>query len=363
MVIVLIIVVIIAAVFAFMQQEKFGSIAKGKRLESIKQSFNFREGKFINESFTPDLTEGVGYYKVMKEFFFNDNKRKSPSAKLPSIKTDLHALPLEEDVFIWFGHSSYFMQLEGRNILVDPVLSGAASPLPFSVKSFEGANIYTTDDIPEIDFLFVSHDHWDHLDHATIKALKPKINKIICGLGTGAHFEKWGFTTENIIEKDWNEHFSLGEGFTVDTVPARHFSGRGFKRNNALWLSFILQTPSKKIFIGGDSGYDNHFKKAGDKFGPFDIAILECGQYDKSWKYIHMMPEEVLQAAEDLQANKIIPVHWGKFKLANHDWDKPIKELLYFNAKKNIHILTPMIGEKLRLFKEQGFTKWWEEVN
>ena len=210
--------------------------------------------------------------------------------------------------------------------------------------------------------MFISHDHWDHLDYRTIKALKPKIKKIICGLGTGAHFEKWGFSKEVFIEEDWNKHIQLGNGFSVDTIPARHFSGRGFKRNKALWLSFILQTPSKKIFIGGDSGYDEHFKRAGDAFGPFDLAILECGQYDLAWKYIHMLPHEVLQAAEDLKAKKMIPVHWGKFKLANHNWDSPINELLILNNQANLKILTPMIGEKVSLNYNQEFTKWWQDV-
>ncbi len=241
-------------------------------------------------------------------------------------------------------------------------MSGAASPLPFSIRSFAGADIYTVDDIPEIDFLFISHDHWDHLDYKTIMALMPKIKQIICGLGTGAHFEKWSFKKGNIIEEDWNKHIDLKGGFTVDTIPARHFSGRGFKRNKALWLSYILQTPTKKIFIGGDSGYDAHFKEAGDAFGPFDLAILECGQYDLSWKYIHMLPHEVLQAAKELKAKKIIPVHWGKFKLANHDWDTPINELLALNQQTKLNILTPMIGEKILLNEDQEFTKWWKDV-
>ena len=359
MIIILIIVIFFIAVIAFMQQEKFGSTPKGERLKKIKTSPNFKGEKFMNESFTPDLVEGVSYYTVMKEFFFSKNKMQTPPVKLPSVKTDLHFLTADEDVFIWFGHSSYFMQVDGKKILVDPVLSGAASPLPYSVKSFAGTDVYTTDDIPVIDYLFISHDHWDHLDYKTIKALKPKIKKIVCGLGTGAHLEKWGFALEDIIEKDWNEHFNLEDSFEIDTISARHFSGRGFVRNKALWLSFILKTPTKKIFIGGDSGYDAHFKKAGEKFGPFDIAILECGQYDPSWKYIHMMPDEVLQAAEDLKASKIIPVHWGKFKLANHNWNTPIKELLLLNKTKKINILTPMIGEKCLLDEDQVFSEWW----
>ena len=352
----------IIGILLFMHQNKFGTLPKNERLKRIKSSQNYSNEKFQNESFTPDLAEGVTYYEVMRNLLFNKNKRTKPASILPSQKTNLLQLLKNEDAFVWFGHSSYFIQTDGKTILVDPVMSGAASPLPNSIKSFAGTDIYTVDDIPEIDFLFISHDHWDHLDYKTIIALKPKIKQIICGLGIGAHFEKWGFNENIIFEADWNSHIKLSDGFAVNTIPARHFSGRGFKRNKALWLSYVLHTPTKKIFIGGDSGYDAHFKKAGDQFGPFNIAILECGQYDLSWKYIHMLPHEVLQAAKDLQAKKFIPVHWGKFKLANHDWDTPIKELLNLNEQANSIIVTPMIGEKVLLNENQAFSRWWEVV-
>lgn len=355
--------ILFIAVYIFLKQPKFGALPKGERLQSIKASPNFKNGKFQNQSFTPDLTEGSSYYSVMKEFLFNKNKRKKPAVRLPSIKENLHALSLQDDLIVWFGHSSYYMQIAGRKFLVDPVLSGAASPVSFTTKSFNGTDVYTADDIPVIDYLFISHDHWDHLDYITIKKLQPKIGKIICGSGTGAHFERWGFSKESIIEKEWNEHVILEDGVEVFTVPARHFSGRGFSRNRSLWMSYVLSTPTKKIFIGGDSGYDAHFKKAGQEFGPFDLAILECGQYDKSWKYIHMMPEEVLQVAQDLKANTLLPAHWGKFQLANHDWDAPIKELVQHNSGTNLPLLTPLIGSITYLDKPAQQTNWWQGLD
>ncbi len=362
----IIVLVIIAAfvliVYGFMQQSKFGKPPAGKRLELIEQSINYKNGTFQNQSHTPSLTEGATYSSVMKEFFFTKKERKKPSQPLPSVKTNLLQLKKEENVWVWMGHSSYFMQIDGKTILVDPVLSGAASPLSFTTKSFRGADIYTTDDIPEIDFLFISHDHWDHLDYDTIKKLHPKIKTIITGLGTGEHLQRWGFKKDMIVEKDWNETATLADGFTVTVTPARHFSGRGFKRNNALWVSFVLQTPAHKIYIGGDSGYDEHFKTIGNLHGPFDLAILECGQYDKNWKYIHMMPEEVVQAAQDLNSKKLLAVHWGKFALGNHAWDDSITRVLKAAQQSNMPLLTPMIGEKLNIDGEQQFTKWWEGV-
>ena len=263
---------------------------------------------------------------------------------------------------VWFGHSSYFLQIDGKKILVDPVFSGNASPVKFTTKSFEGSDVYAAADIPVIDYLFITHDHYDHLDYETIIQLKPKIKKVITGLGTGAHLEHWGIDKNSIIEKDWNEKVVLDPGFIVNTTAGRHFSGRGFKRNGALWMSFMLTTPGMKIFLGGDSGYDTHFKDIGNKFGPFDLAILECGQYNEYWKYIHMMPEEVVQAALDLQAQVLMPVHWSKFSLALHAWDDPIMRVTKESKKKNVPIINPMIGEEVDLKKTGIYATWWKNV-
>jgi L-ascorbate metabolism protein UlaG (beta-lactamase superfamily) len=351
-----------AVVFLFIQLPQFGKTPSGERLERIKQSPNYQKGSFKNISHTPDLSEDANYFSVMKEFFFQKNKRGKPADIIPSQKTNLLALPANEHVFIWMGHSSYYLQADGKKILVDPVLSGSASPLPSGTKSFKGTDIYTVDDIPAIDYLFISHDHWDHLDYKTIIQLKPKIKTVICGLGVADHFHRWGFDQNIIVEKDWNELIELEDGFTVNTTTARHFSGRSFGRNKSLWMAYAFKTPSLNIYIGGDSGYDHHFAAIGKQFGPFDIAILECGQYDKSWKYIHMMPHEVVEAAKDLQAKQFIPVHWGKFLLGNHSWDEPVVLVAESAKKQNIPALTPMIGEKVFLQSTQTFDQWWEKV-
>lgn len=355
---------LILTIIVFLQQPKFGRQPTGERLEKIKRSPNYKNGTFQNLSITPDLTDGATYASVMKEFFFERKSRIKPVDKIPSKKTDLLNLDENADVLVWFGHSSYFIQLDGKRILVDPVFSGSASPLSFTTKAFKGTDVYTADEIPVIDYLFISHDHWDHLDYQTIKKLKTKIRKVICGLGTGEHFEYWGFDKNCIIEKDWNEKIDLDPGFTAYTVPARHFSGRSLTRNKALWTSFVLQTPSMKIFIGGDSGYDTHFDKIGKEFGSFDLAILENGQYDKSWKHIHLMPNEILKVARELNAKRIFPVHSSKFSLANHAWDEPLKNVVQLGNAENISIITPLIGEQVNLKDPaQQFSAWWENVN
>lgn len=362
MLIVIVILVLYFGVTLFMQQPQFGKAPAGSRLERIKNSPNYRNGKFQNLNYTPDLKEGTSYYTVIKDVLFNKSKRSKPGHILPSVKTDLHALSPEENVMIWFGHSSYFLQIDGKKILVDPVFSGHASPVKFTTKSFQGSDIYTVADIPVTDYLFITHDHYDHLDYETIIQLKPKIRKVITGLGTGAHLESWGIDKNSISEKDWNEEVVLEPGFIVNTTPSRHFSGRGFKRNGALWMSFVLTTPGMKIFLGGDSGYDTHFKQIGDKYGPFDLAILECGQYNEYWKYIHMMPEEVVQAAMDLRTKVLMPVHWSKFSLALHAWDDPIIRVIKEGKRKNAVIINPMIGEKTDVKKAGINTSWWENA-
>lgn len=361
MIIAIVIALLVIGVIIIMNQPQFGKLPSGERLARIEKSLNYKDKSFQNQSVTPDLAEGVSYYTVFKEFFFNKSKREKPVKPLPSQKHDLLHLDPKENVIVWFGHSSYFMQIDGKTILVDPVFSGAASPVSFTTNAFAGADVYSVDDLPAIDFLFISHDHWDHLDYDTVLKLKSKVKKIITGLGTGAHFEHWGFDMAKIEERDWNQEIDLGESFKVNTAPARHFAGRTFTRNKAIWMSFVLITPTQRIYIGGDSGYDSHFKKIGEEFGPFDLVLLECGQYNAYWKYIHMMPEEMVQAAKDLKAKKLMPVHWAKFSLALHDWDEPIKRVTLAAEKENMPLLTPMIGEKVNFTDSTYVSKqWWE---
>jgi L-ascorbate metabolism protein UlaG (beta-lactamase superfamily) len=345
-----------------MQQPQFGKAPSGARLERMKQSKHYKDGAFQNLSNTPALSEGVGYYKVMKEFFFEKSKRSVPTGVLPSKKVDLKSLNPDDDVLVWFGHSSYFIQLEGKKILVDPVFSGNASPVSFTTKAFKGTDVYTVEDLPGIDYLFISHDHYDHLDYKTILQLKGKVKKVIMGLGVGEHFEHWGYDTAQLIEKDWYEDIQLDDSLIVHTTPARHFSGRGFKRNNTLWMSYVLETPKHKIYIGGDSGYDTHFAEIGNKYGPFDLVMLENGQYDKNWKYIHMQPEQVVQAAIDLKAKLLFPVHWSKFALGAHAWDEPIIRTFKIAEEKGMSIMYPMIGQLVFLDNKNEYNKWWEQV-
>jgi L-ascorbate metabolism protein UlaG (beta-lactamase superfamily) len=346
------------ALWLFLKQPVFGAQPEGERLKRLSRSPHYINGQFQNIEFTPQLTEGGTYAGILFDFLFRRSQSRAPRF-LKTHKTDLLSLDPMKDVLVWFGHSSYFLQLDGKKFLIDPVLSGNASPVSFTTKSFKGSDIYSVEELPEIDYLLLTHDHYDHLDHLTIVELRTKVGRVITGLGVGAHLEEWGYDPAIISEKDWNESVDLANGFQLNTTTARHFSGRQFKRNNTLWLSFVLTTPHYKIFIGGDSGYGEHFKKIGDLYGPFDLAILENGQYNKHWKHIHLMPEEVIKAAMDLKAKNILPVHWSKFALALHDWDEPITRVTAEAEKNQVSLLTPMIGEAVDLGKMDSKVPWW----
>ncbi|MCG2781357.1 MAG: MBL fold metallo-hydrolase [Weeksellaceae bacterium] len=356
----LLIAVLVAATFLIMKHPKFGKAPSGKRLERIQKSPHYENGKFNNLNHTPQLAEDTSMPEVMFRFLFGKKENLRPKQKFNFSKTDLKNLNPNENVYIWMGHSSYFMQIDGKKILVDPVFSGNASPFTFTTKAFEGADLYTTDDIPELDYLIISHDHWDHLDYETVKKLNPKVKKVITGLGTGEHLEYWNYDPNKIIELDWGESSDLGNGFKVYCEAARHFSGRGLKRDQAIWASFVFETPKQRIYIGGDSGYDDHFKKIGDKFGSFDLAILENGQYNKDWRYIHFMPGENIKAMKELNAKRMIPVHNSKFALSVHAWDEPLKKMMELNTE-NARIITPKIGEKVNWEDDaKVYERWWE---
>lgn len=339
----------------------FGQFPDQKRKSYFKTLANYRDGQFQNQIPTPALLEGESMAKVMWGFF-GKHPDTTPRNPIPHVSTDLRALPREKDLLVWFGHSSYLMQVDGKRFLIDPVFSGNASPVFGSVKAFAGANTYQASDMPDIDVLLISHDHWDHLDYGTIRLLKEKVKLVVCGLGVAQHFIYWGWPPEKIIEKNWYEHVDIGETIRITLTPARHFSGRFLSRNISLWTSFVVKTASKTLFLGGDSGYAPHFAELGAKYGPFDLAILECGQYNERWPYIHSLPPEIIQEVKDLRAKALLPVHHSKFKLAQHPWYEPLEQVTALAQAEKLPILTPKIGEEVDLSViKTDWEKWWQQ--
>jgi L-ascorbate metabolism protein UlaG (beta-lactamase superfamily) len=213
---------------------------------------------------------------------------------------------------------------------------------------------------PFSELTIITHDHYDHLDHKTITRLSSKTGAFVTSLGVGSHLEHWGVPADKITELDWWESTNHDADIHLTATPARHFSGRGVLRNKTLWSSFVLRLYDYKILIGGDSGYGEHFTQIGLNHGPFDVAILEAGQYGDAWPYIHMFPEQTVQAALDLKAKTLLPVHWGKFALAYHAWNEPIQRVLNQAQKQQMPVLVPQIGKPLQLSIVESQEIWWK---
>jgi L-ascorbate metabolism protein UlaG (beta-lactamase superfamily) len=350
----------------------FGKTPDGPRLERILQSSHYKGGSFRNLTDTEVMIKGVSFLKMMREYR-NRPADTSPPGPLPSVRTDWRKLPDDQATFVWFGHSSYLLKIGRTHILVDPVFSGHASPVSFFAKAFPGTDVYGVEDMPDtVEALLLTHDHYDHLDYRTIRRLRSRVTHFYASLGVGAHLESWGIEAHRITELDWWESCHIGadgspaeEGraaqvFTLTATPARHFSGRGIRRGATSWSSFVLKGGSTVLFLGGDSGYEKHFREIGERFGPFDLAILECGQYGKNWPFIHMMPEETVQAAMDLRAAALLPVHWGKFSLSLHPWNEPVHRVNAAAAAAGLLIATPRIGQPVIVGGQYPRDPWYD---
>lgn len=344
--------------FIFQRAQAIGSFSlKHYHKKGILQkSKQYRNGIFHNELNFPPLAEGITMKKMLIKFLNGKSKRATPPTPLKN-----HPFPIidfSKDQFIWFGHSSYLIIVQGKTILIDPIFSQSISPFGIGLKAFKMLHPYSTKDLPNIDYLIITHDHWDHLDYSTLQKLKPKINHIITSLGVGAHLKKWKFKPQNITELDWWEEFQTKD-FKLTATPAQHFAGRWTKRNITLWSSFVLETTQHTIYIGGDSGYGPHFKKIGEQF-KIDWAFLENGQYDAYWPSIHMRPDECILAANDLQTKYMVPVHNSKFSLAYHDWDAPLRNITDSVISANFKLITPGIGEVVPLHQPKiPSPTWW----
>lgn len=343
-------VIIIAATATACTLPRFGRLPKGARLERIKQSPNYRDGEFKNLNTTSRISSDRSRMAIFAEFLFSKRKNLRPNSPIPAIKSDLKNIPLDSCCIVWLGHSSYYLQLEGKRILVDPVFYDAA-PLSMFNRPFQGSNIYKAEDMPDIDYLIITHDHWDHLDYIAVTKLRDRIQKVICPLGVGEHFERWGYSTDKLIEMDWNEDSALNEHLSIHCLTTRHFSGRGLKSNQTLWASFMLCGTSQNIYLSGDGGYDDHFKAISQRFPKIDLALMENGQYGKDWRYIHMMPEDLGKAIGDLNPKAVIAGHNSKYALAYHPWDEPIKALDSASVGKPYTLLKPKIGAVISLHR------------
>ncbi len=308
------------------QYPSFGKAPTADRLERIKKSPNYRDGKFQNLSETPMRPPGVSIWKISTCMITERDEYCTPKYAIPTLTTNLKSPAGPKPVATWFGHSTVLLQVNGINILTDPMFSQRASPVQFAgPKAFEGTKVCIVGDLPPIDIVLISHNHYDHLDYHTILLLKDQVKAFYVPLGVGAHLESWGVDKRKIHEHDWWEESEFDSTLKIVLTPSRHFSGRGPNFNTTLWGSYVIMSGGYRFFYSGDTGYDTHFKKIGSKYGPFDLVFIETGQYSQYWPNIHMQPEQGVQAAADLGAKVLMPVHWSKFALSLHAWDEPVK--------------------------------------
>lgn len=355
--------ILLVGVFVYLKHPKFGPDFNAQGLSYPRGPSSYIEGEFHNLEPTSVLIGDNTTLSIIAERFLNKPENLRPTAPIPTRKTDLKSLDINRDMVIWLGHSSYFVQLSGKRILIDPVFSRYAAPIPFANEAFEGTSPYSAEDMPQIDYLLITHDHWDHLDYPSIIGLQSKVRHVVCGLGIDRYFEHWGYAKATIQASDWFTALRMENGITLHVLPARHYSGRLLSKNQTLWVSFALESPNRRLYFGGDSGYGEHFARISEMFEDFDLAVLDMGQYDNRWYQIHMTPEEAAKTAEELNARSLLYAHVGKFTIAEHSWDDPFKRIVKASEGKSYMLLTPMIGQAVDLVaKQHTFEEWWTDI-
>ena len=362
---IILLLVLVVVLFVNLSPQMGASISKEKK-ELFKTSKQYKDGQFNNlggvkmEMSFKDFTKSMAAY-------FSPQPHSVPEkdiavATIDSVAVSDYNGPTR---LVWFGHSAFLLQMNGKNILLDPMFGEVPAPAPFlGKKRFSAQLPIIVEKLPIIDAVIFSHDHYDHLDYGSVLALKDKVKQFITPLGVGSHLEKWGVPANHIQELDWWQETNV-EDITFACTPAQHFSGRGLTdRGSTLWSSWVIKANDENLFFSGDSGYGDHFKDIGNAYGPFDFAMLECGQYNELWHTIHMMPEETAQAGIDVKAKKAMPIHWGAFKLAMHPWTEPVERVSVKAKELQLPLVTPKIGVPIVLgSEEQSSSKWWPAFN
>ncbi|MES3015258.1 MAG: MBL fold metallo-hydrolase [Pseudomonadota bacterium] len=354
-----------AIAFYVLSLPPFGAPASGERLARVQASPEFRDGHFVNANpETPtDVATTLGYLKDQ----FAGNEVRVPPAPIPVVTVDPAALaapPASTGLrAFWIGHAGAYIEIDGLRLLIDPVFSDYASPFALGPKRFHPPPIALAS-LPKIDAVLISHDHYDHLDMATVKHLAARGTTFFVPLGVGAHLEAWGVPNAQVREIDWWQAQTLG-GVKIVCTPTRHYSGRGLgDRKTTLWSSWSVLGPAHRFYYSGDTGFSNHFREVGARFGPFDMAFVKIGAYGPgaAWTDIHMTPEDAVRASREVGAKRMFPVHWSTFNLAFHAWDEPIRRAAAAAKAQQVDLVTPRIGEIVVAGQPFASTAWWEAV-
>jgi len=334
----------------------------GLRAERVLASPQFHGGTFKNPTGVGPGLQG-NPLPLLGEYFFA-NAQRNPPGPLPIERPhDTWRRPNETGYrATWLGHSTVLLELDGRRALTDPVFGERASPLTFAgPKRFHPVPA-ALDELPPLDLVVLSHDHYDHLCRATMLELATMTVPIVTAIGVGAHLQRFGIAPERITELDWEESAEIG-GLRVTATPSQHFSGRGAAdRNRTLWASWVIQSERRKVFFSGDTGLSPQFAAIGKRHGPFDLVMLEVGAFHESWAGIHLGPKNALEVFSMLGGGTLLPVHWGTFNLALHPWDEPAETLLALAAAQGARVLTPRLGAVFEPTRVEAPVAWWREV-
>lgn len=360
----LVLLVVVGALFfiTFLTTDglaSFGGTATGERLARMTQSPRWKDGRFLNLEPTEMMKEGTGAAALE---WFTNREHRSPTCQLPLVR-DASALatpPASELRLTWLGHSTTLLEVDGVRVLTDPQFSERASPSTIAGPRRFHPPPLALEALPPIDAVVVSHDHYDHLDMNSVKALAKKGVHFHVGLGVGAHLEAWGVPAEQVHELDWWEERALPNGVRLVATPARHFSGRTLTdRDHTSWTSWTVVGPRHRVFFSGDTGLTDQFTQVREKLGPLDVALLEIGQYHPSWGSIHLGPKGALEAHRMLGAATLLPIHWGTFELGLHDWNEPPETLLKEAGPLGVITITPRLGEPIEPLTGARGTPWW----
>lgn len=332
------------------------------KMEKIEESYQYQDGKFTNYR----EFDGMGFwgmFPVMWDFIFTGNDR-SPDAELPVKQIDFSKIenqPADKLQVTWVGHSSQIINIDGKIVLTDPIYENSTAFM--GPSRYNGDVPMNIDELPEIDLVLISHNHYDHLNTWTLEQIHKKVKHFVVPLMVGAELEDCGIPRDKITELDWWKEVILFDSLLVALTPAQHFSGRGlFDRDETLWGSFVVKGKYHSFYFSGDSGYFDGFKYIGNKYGPFDITFMECGAYNEKWSNIHMMPEETVQAHINVKGKVLHPIHWGTFNLALHPWYEPMVRVKAKADSLGIKLSTPIIGETIEINENLDTYPWWEEI-
>lgn len=334
----------------------FGSNPSKEQKEVYETFANYEDGKFINQPSELPASNAMSESDSASD-------ETSPTGQIPVFGIDWDQIYDKKDSLTWLGHSAFILSLDNKKILIDPMLGPAASPVSFiGPKRYSDDFLDAVEEMPPIDAVFITHDHYDHLDYQSIKQLKSKVTHFFVPYGVGNHLMKWGVEKDKITEMNWWDETEF-QGLMIALTPAKHFSGRGIlNRNSTLWGGWVIVGNQNRFYTSGDGGYDAHFKEIGNKYGPFDIALIEGSQYDSRWPDSHMQPEESVQANIDLRSENMLLMHWGAFTLARHSWSEPIERAVKEAEAKDVELLTPQIGYTLQLNESLTIpvAGWWK---